>query len=198
MRSFNSLNQLIITTAKDQIWWFIVLKSSYFNECCLMLILFVKFLINVFYKCLSTKANVNLIQWNMKEKHLLWRQWLLTREFHLKLLVTSWLASVNALTLINLSLPIFKITSRYNYLRLSETSYSLFIWWYSAINSAGWLNKISVCSFPIATHFVSIEEVFLTFSKNFFHRKDTQYPLLLSFVKTDATCIKFHQKFSGK
>lgn len=37
-----------------------------------MLILFAKFLINVFYKCLSTKANVNLIQWNMKEKHLLW------------------------------------------------------------------------------------------------------------------------------
>ena len=181
MRSFNSLNQLIITTAKDQIWWFIVLKSSYFNECCLMLILFVKFLINVFYKCLSTKANVNLIQWNMKEKHLLWRQWLLTREFHLKLLETSWLDSVLKF-----------------HLRLSETSYSLFIWWYSAINSAGWLNKISVCSFPIATHFVSIEEVFLTFSKNFFHRKDTQYPLLLSFVKTDATCIKFHQKFSGK
>jgi len=45
-----------------------------------MLILFVKFLINVFYKCLSTKANVNLIQWNMKEKHLLWRQWLRTNK----------------------------------------------------------------------------------------------------------------------
>ena len=34
-----------------------------------MLILFVKFLINVCYKYLSTKANVSLIQWNMKEKH---------------------------------------------------------------------------------------------------------------------------------
>ena len=94
MRSLNSPNQLIITTAKDQIWRFIILKSSYFNEFCLMLILFVKFLINVCYKCSSTKVNVNLIQWNLKEKHLLWRQWLLTREFHLKLLVTSWLVSV--------------------------------------------------------------------------------------------------------
>lgn len=84
MRSLNSLNQLIIPTAKDQIWRFMILKSSYCNECYLMLILFVKFLINVCYKCLSTKANVNLIQWNVKEKHSLWMQWLLTSEFYLE------------------------------------------------------------------------------------------------------------------
>ena len=156
MRSLNSPNQLIITTAKDQIWRFIILKSSYFNECCLMLILFVKFLINVCYKCSSTKANVNLIQWNMKEKHLLWRrQWLLTREFHLKLLVTSWLPSVLK----------FTSSAKWNII----FSRQLIV----LGNQFCWLNKISVCSFPVATHFVSIEEVFLTFSENFFLRKDS-------------------------
>ena len=108
-----------------------------------MLILFVKFLINVCYKCLSTKANVSLIQWNMKEKHLLWRQWLLTREFLLKLLVASWLASV------------LKFTSPAKWNIIFSRQLMVLG------NQFCWLNKISVCSFLIGTHFVSIEDMFL-------------------------------------